>query len=99
MTDIITIDEAVDIMASQHYDDDQKAKLRSFHENGRRVLIFQNEDLGHRAIGHVIAMPLDADKEIPLHGPDHPSIGLGWRYLTRYVVEPPSSSIQDLGEV
>jgi hypothetical protein len=97
--DTITIDEAVAIMAAHKYDDDQKAKLRTFHTDGRRVLIFENHDFGHPALGHVIAMSWSAEGDVPPHGPDHPSIGMGWRYVTSYVVEPKPVVVEDLGEV
>jgi hypothetical protein len=47
--------------------------------------VFENHDLGHRDRGRRVALPYDAAQPIPQVGvtraPDHPSIGLGWRYI------------------
>jgi hypothetical protein len=93
----IDIDEANHLLRVAGYDDDQLAKVHSWHDAARYVLIFQNQDLGHSALGHMFAMPWDDQATIPPHGPDHPSIGFGWRYVTEYVVEPVPAVVEDLG--
>jgi len=98
MSTTTTIDNALDVMKDSGYDDDQLAKIQSWHDNDRTVLVFENADLGHPALGHKIAMPWD-EGDIPTHGPDHPSVGFGWRYVTHLVVEPAPAPAQDLGEV
>lgn len=99
--DIKTIDEILAIMKTAGYDDDQLAKMRSWHDAGRYVLVFENHDLSHYACGHKMAMPWDGSEgaTLPPHGPDHPSVGMGWRYLTTFVALPDLSSIVEVGTV
>lgn len=92
----VPLNEALDLLGKEGYDDNQKDRVRSWHDADRYVLVFENHDLGHRACGHKFAMPWDDGETIPPHGPDHPSIGMGWRYVTAYVVEPEPSSIVEL---
>lgn len=95
MTTTITIETAVAELRKAGYDADQIDKLVAFHNNDRRILIFRNEDLGHPALGHIFAMPYDGD-DIPDHGPDTAATGLGWRYLTAFVIEPTPSPVQEV---
>lgn len=95
MTDTIKIDQALQIMREAGYDDSSLDKLRSFHEADRTVLIFENQDMGHPALGHRFAMPWD-EEEIPPHGPDTEATGLGWRYLTKFIVRPEPNPIQEV---
>ena len=92
----VSIDEAVALLGKAGYDDAQKDKGRSWFDNDRYVLIFENHDLGHPALGHMFAMPWDDGEDIPPHGPDNPAVGLGWRYITAYVVEPEPSAIVEV---
>jgi hypothetical protein len=96
MSTTITIAKATEIMREASYDDSQLARLTSWHENGRIILIFENHDLDHSDCGHKFAMPWDDAEKLPPHGPDHPSIGLGWRYLTTYVVYPAEKTVKEV---
>lgn len=91
-----TIHEILAIMKAEGYDDEQLVKVYSWYDAGRTVLVFENHDLGHYALGHKIAMPWD-DAELPPHGPDHPNIGMGWRYITAYAARPEPETIVDVG--
>ena len=83
----ITVNEAVDIMVERGYEPEQLAPFTPWHENGRTIIIFQNQDLGHPQLGHVFAMPWD-EPELPRQGPDTAQTGLGWRYTPEWVVRP-----------
>lgn len=87
MIEEITVDKGTEIMVENGYGPDQfSGPWATWIERGDIVLIFENADLGHRRVGHLITMPWAADDALPPHAPDHHSIGLGWRYPPRYVI-------------
>lgn len=57
---------------------------------GDAVGVFENADLSSRSVGHQVFLPLTPDEQESVtpgqtHAPDHPSYGLGWRYLLKTV--------------
>lgn len=79
----LTLLEAADYVLG-----DITLRMQSWLAHGNAVVVFENVDLCHREAGHRIAMSAPVDN-IPAHGPDHPSIGLGWRYVPVLVVTTP----------
>lgn len=92
----ITIDEGVTIMVDGGYPPGMFTPQWSHWLNrGDVILIFTNQDLSHPEVGHVITMPWYGDLEehpLPPHAPDHPAIGLGWRYTLTHTITKESAS-------
>lgn len=89
--DTITLEEGIAIMAEREYPVDMiTQKFTEWVQRGDVVLIFQNVDLSHPDIGQTVAMPWtpDVDGPIPAHGPDSSATGMGWRYITKYIIDP-----------
>lgn len=85
MSKTITFTEGLAIMVERGYDQDHiEERWRLWLGRGDHALIFVNNDLSHPGIGHAITMPWAAEDPEPPHAPDHPAIGLGWRYTTDY---------------
>lgn len=96
-TKTITLDEGVEIMTKDGYYAPLEFTPQWSHWLGRGdiILIFTNQDLGHGALGHVLTMPWYSNLEehpLPPHAPDHPAIGLGWRYLPTHIITKESAS-------
>ena len=86
----LTFDAGRALMIERGYDVvDFVDRWRDWLVRGDIVIIFENSDLGHYDIGNVTTMPWYSDlaaHPLPRHMPDHTSVGLGWRYITRYIV-------------
>jgi hypothetical protein len=68
-------------------------KWNEWLRRGDVILIFENQDMGNEALGHVVTMPwtegdqtAGGDGPFPQNAPDNPALGLGWRYRTIYVI-------------
>jgi hypothetical protein len=65
--------------------------------------IFENHDLGHPDRGRRVALPFDTSVKPPepwtnMRAPDHPSIGLGWRYVLVAICTNVHDAVQALKE-
>ncbi len=61
------------------------ARFEDWLKHGWKIAVFENQDLGHRMIGHRIALPFGdelADAKVgEAKAPDNKSYGFGWRYI------------------
>lgn len=89
--EIITLEDGIAKMAATGYDEIEMAEIFvEWLNRGDDVIIFENRDLGHREVGHRLAMPWYPDEPDPRQAPDNNATGLGWRYPPAYRIKSPT---------
>lgn len=83
----ITFDEGVAIMVEREYRAEDFVPLwERWLLRGDTVLVFQNQDLDHPDLGHVLSTPHHVGDPMPKQGPDTPMTGFGWRYTVEWEI-------------
>lgn len=60
-------------------------KFKAWLARGDKILVYQNQDLGHPDIGRQMFLPSAEPRELGSQGPDTAQCGMGWRYILQSI--------------
>ena len=94
ITTISNLTELLQEMHDQDYEDEALIKVATLFAVGKRICVYQNQDLGHHNLGHIVCCSWTEEdhpgEPVPQTWPwDTPEVtGLGWRYTLIGVLNP-----------
>ncbi len=62
-----------------------KEKFKAWLDRGDKIVVYQNQDLGHHDLGRLMFIPSKDAPELGSRGPDTEACGMGWRYTLQAV--------------